>query len=60
VDGYEGAVLVPPGSPEGLRDGIGRAAEMAGRTFPNRRDWAEIAPRYAKALDALTAGVGEA
>jgi len=54
VAGYGGAVLVPPGDPDELRDGLRRAAGLAGRRFDHGRDWVEVAPRYAAALDSLT------
>ena len=53
VEGYEGAVLVPPGEPAAVRDGLRRAAALAGRRFGTGRDWSEIAPRYASALATL-------
>jgi glycosyltransferase involved in cell wall biosynthesis len=54
VAGYEGAVLVPPGDPDGLRDGLRRAPALVGRRFGHDREWLEVAPRYAAALDSLT------
>jgi glycosyltransferase involved in cell wall biosynthesis len=54
VAGYGGAVLVPPGDPDELRDGLRRAAGLAGRRFDHGRDWVEVAPRSAAALDSLT------
>ena len=54
VEEYGGAVLVPPASPDALRDGLLRGAALAGRRFENRRGWADIIPRYTAAIDALT------
>lgn len=54
TDGYDGAVLVPPSDPDMLRDGLRDAARLAGRRFGHDRDWVEVAPMYADALDSLT------
>jgi hypothetical protein len=37
-----------------VRDGLRRAAGLAGRRFDHDRDWLDVAPRYAAALDSLT------
>jgi glycosyltransferase involved in cell wall biosynthesis len=55
VEDYGGAVLVPPATPDALRAGLLSGAELAGRRFENRREWADIVPRYSAAVDALTA-----
>jgi glycosyltransferase involved in cell wall biosynthesis len=54
VEDYDGAVLVPPASPQALAEGLARCTAHGDRTFTNRRGWTEIAPRYAAALDVLT------
>jgi glycosyltransferase involved in cell wall biosynthesis len=37
--GYAGAVFVPPGDAETLKEGIMKAATMAGQKFPDPRSW---------------------
>ena len=56
VAGYEGAVLVPPGDPSAIRDGVRRAAALKGLQFSSGRGWNEVAPQYASALAALVEG----
>ena len=58
VEGYEGAVLVPPRDPAALRDGLRHAGGLAGRRFGHDREWLEVAPRYAEALDSITGRYG--
>jgi glycosyltransferase involved in cell wall biosynthesis len=42
AEGYGGAVFVLPHDPGSLREGIVRAALMAGQRFSDRRDWDEV------------------
>jgi glycosyltransferase involved in cell wall biosynthesis len=39
ASGYAGAVFVPPADPAMLREGIVKAAMMAGQKFPDPRSW---------------------
>jgi glycosyltransferase involved in cell wall biosynthesis len=39
ASGYAGAVLVPPGDPAMLREGLVKAATMVGQKFPDPRSW---------------------
>jgi glycosyltransferase involved in cell wall biosynthesis len=43
AEGYGGAVFVPPADPPALKAAIGQAVTLAGRRFPDPRDWAESA-----------------
>jgi glycosyltransferase involved in cell wall biosynthesis len=37
--GYAGAVFVPPEDPDMLKEGLIKAAGLAGRKFPDPRSW---------------------
>lgn len=39
TSGYAGAVLVPPGDPAMLREGLVKAATMVGQKFPDPHNW---------------------
>jgi glycosyltransferase involved in cell wall biosynthesis len=51
--GYAGAVFVPPGDAEMLKEGIMKAATMAGQKFPDPRSWHDTveAVRMAASVD---------
>ncbi len=51
--GYAGAVFVPPGDAETLKEGIMKAATMAGQKFPDPRSWHDTveAVRMAASVD---------
>jgi glycosyltransferase involved in cell wall biosynthesis len=46
VEGYEGAVLVPPRDPAALRDAIRSIPQMAGRRFSDPHSWQVSAALY--------------
>jgi glycosyltransferase involved in cell wall biosynthesis len=56
--GYAGAVLVPPGDPAALADGIRSALPLIGTAHADPYSWAESAERYAALLDQIDAGWG--
>lgn len=47
VAGYSGAVLVPPGSPDDLAQGLLDAADLRGRSHPQPVTWQGVAQLYA-------------
>jgi glycosyltransferase involved in cell wall biosynthesis len=47
VAGYTGAVLVPPGSPDDLAEGLLAAAELRGRSHREPVTWQAVAELYA-------------
>ena len=53
ASGYAGAVFVPPGDPAQLKDGLMKAAALAGQKFPDPRSWHDTvaAVRMAASLD---------
>lgn len=53
ASGYTGAVFIPPGEPAALKEGIMKAATMAGQKFPDPRSWQDTvaAVRAAASLD---------
>jgi glycosyltransferase involved in cell wall biosynthesis len=53
VEGYDGAVLVPPRDPVALLAGIRAAAQLRGRRFADPRGWSAIAQRYRRAFARL-------
>jgi glycosyltransferase involved in cell wall biosynthesis len=55
VDGYEGAVLIPPSDPVRLRDALFVAQQMQGRTFADPHSWQRNAERYAELFGVLLA-----
>jgi glycosyltransferase involved in cell wall biosynthesis len=55
---YAGAVLVPPGDPVALADGIRTALPLIGTVHADPHSWARTAGRYAALLDRIDAGWG--
>lgn len=55
VDGYEGAVLVPPRDPAMLRRALSQVSALRGQHFVDTHSWDQTADRYA-ALFALITG----
>jgi hypothetical protein len=51
--GYAGAVFVPPGDPDVLKEGVVKAAGLAGRKFADPRSWHDTvaAVRMAASVD---------
>ena len=54
--GYTGAVLVPPGDPAALADGIRTALPLVGAMHADPQSWRRNAERYAALLDRIDAG----
>jgi hypothetical protein len=54
VEGYEGAVVVPPCDPDALCAELRRGAALSGRRFGHDRDWGDVASTYGEAIDSLT------
>ena len=56
ASGYAGAVFVPPGDPALLKDGLLKAAALAGQKFPDPRSWHDTveAVRMAASVDQPT------
>lgn len=54
--GYTGAVLVPPGDPAALADGIRNAMPLVGATHADPHSWRRTAEQYAALLDRIGAG----
>jgi glycosyltransferase involved in cell wall biosynthesis len=50
---YSGAVLVEPGSPAALADGIGRAAALAGQRCTGVSTWANTVRCYSELFDGM-------
>ena len=53
--GYTGAVLVPPGDPAALAEGIRTALPLIGTTHADPHSWPRTAERYAALLDRIDA-----
>jgi glycosyltransferase involved in cell wall biosynthesis len=53
ASGYAGAVFVPPADPDLLREGLMKAAALAGQKFPDPRSWRDTvaAVRTAASID---------
>ncbi|MGH3249215.1 MAG: glycosyltransferase [Trebonia sp.] len=53
ANGYAGAVFVPPEDPASLKDGLMKAATLAGQKFPDPRSWQDTvaAVRLAASVD---------
>jgi glycosyltransferase involved in cell wall biosynthesis len=53
ASGYAGAVFIPPGDPAMLKEGLMKAAALAGQKFPDPRSWHDTvaAVRMAAAVD---------
>lgn len=58
VAGYEGAVLVPPGDPEALREAFARLREMRGLRFQTTTSWHDSVQILGRLFRDM--GVGEA
>jgi glycosyltransferase involved in cell wall biosynthesis len=50
VENYAGAVIVPPGDPEAILEGIRRATALVGQRFDDPHDWSATAKRYGSLL----------
>jgi glycosyltransferase involved in cell wall biosynthesis len=57
--GYTGAVLVPPGDPAALAEGIRTALPLIGRAHADPHSWSRSAERYEALLDRIDAGWGK-
>jgi glycosyltransferase involved in cell wall biosynthesis len=53
---YTGAVLVPPGDPAALANGIRTALPLVGRAHADPHSWSRSAERYVALLDRIDAG----
>ena len=53
ASGYAGAVFIPPADPAQLKDGLMKAAALAGQKFPDPRSWHDTvaAVRMAASID---------
>ncbi|ANI38520.1 glycosyltransferase family 4 protein [Mycolicibacterium vaccae] len=58
TEGYTGAVLVPPGDPEALADGIRNALPLVGRTHSDPHSWRRSAEQYEALLNRVDADWG--
>jgi glycosyltransferase involved in cell wall biosynthesis len=56
--GYTGAVLVPPGDPAALADGIRSALPLIGTVHADPYSWGQAAERYAALLGRIDSGWG--
>jgi glycosyltransferase involved in cell wall biosynthesis len=56
ADGYDGAVLVPPGDPDALLDGLRKAAAKVGEVFEAPRSWEATGGRVADLVRRVAAG----
>jgi glycosyltransferase involved in cell wall biosynthesis len=54
--GYTGAVLVPPGDPAALADGIRTALPLVGAAHADSHSWRRSAEQYAALLDRIDEG----
>ncbi len=54
VDGYFGAVLVAPGDPAALAEGIAKAEPLVGSVYQAPRDWGDVAAAH----EAIYRGLG--
>jgi glycosyltransferase involved in cell wall biosynthesis len=59
VQGYGGAILIPPRDPVVLREAIGRIPAMLGQTFADPHSWDRTVDRYAEMLDQLGIRAGQ-
>jgi glycosyltransferase involved in cell wall biosynthesis len=55
VEGYEGAVLIPPRDPIALREAIRSIPDMAGRSFSDPHSWQRTAALYGELFAQLYA-----
>jgi glycosyltransferase involved in cell wall biosynthesis len=56
VEGYAGAVLVPPQDPPALRDALLRLPARRGERYTNPRSWEQTLDGYRTLIDELRAG----
>ena len=57
--GYSGAVLVPPGDPDALAEGIRNALPLVGEIHADPHSWGRSATRYAALLQRIDANWGD-
>jgi glycosyltransferase involved in cell wall biosynthesis len=57
AEGYDGAIFVPPADGPALKAGIKQAVMLAGRRFPDPRDWAQSASALLSAAGLSAAGL---
>jgi glycosyltransferase involved in cell wall biosynthesis len=55
IDGYEGAVTIPPRDPEAIAHALLAAYELRGRRFQDVHSWERTVDRYGELFDALGA-----
>jgi glycosyltransferase involved in cell wall biosynthesis len=53
VADYEGAIMVPPKSPEELRDALLQVLEMRGKRYEDPHSWEHTAERFTKLFESL-------
>ena len=53
VDGYDGAILVPPRDHDALQQALARVADLKGRRFHDRHSWDVAVGRYDRLLAAF-------
>jgi glycosyltransferase involved in cell wall biosynthesis len=53
VNGYSGAVLVPPSDPSQLREALFTVADLRGQHFADPHSWERNAARYSELFDTL-------
>jgi glycosyltransferase involved in cell wall biosynthesis len=53
VEGYAGAVLVPPANPGELRDALLHVHTLRGRTFADPHSWQRSVERYTELFEAM-------
>lgn len=56
AEGYEGAIFASPGSRPALKAAIEQGVKLAGRRFPDPREWAESASALLSAAGVCAAG----
>jgi glycosyltransferase involved in cell wall biosynthesis len=59
VEGYEGAILIPPRDPVALREAIRRLPAMLGRRFSDPHSWQRTVERYGELLARLEGRSGK-
>jgi glycosyltransferase involved in cell wall biosynthesis len=56
AEGYGGIVLVEPGDPAALLDGIRQAAELVGKRYVSTQSWAKTIGAYERLFDRILEG----